>query len=351
MPQQKFNPFSPSCQLSYAPSALSPLAHVSTETPNLMASSRPPPQKPLDLDLTIVSAKHLKNVNWKNGDLKPYAVFWVDPDRRLATKSDDSGSTRPVWNERFTVPLTLSLHHSFLTLEIFHSKPSETSKPLVGTLRVPLKDLPNQDDSTRIRTFQLVRPSGRPQGKIRVKLAVRERPLPPDYHITPPPSYFYGGAPMPPPPVRDFRSYSPSPYISTLQASAPSPSLSPPPPPYHYSSYSDPYSGYYPAYYSSAPPHPPRPFFDRPVNYGGPSGSGGPGGPSAPLDYSNYDQNQKPKSGKMGLGTGLAVGAVAGGLGALALDEGLRYEEDKMAERVENDMGERDEYSNYRADY
>ena len=69
--------------------------------------SRPPPAKPMDLDLTIVSAKHLKNVNWRSGgDLKPYAVFWVDPDRRLATKSDDSGSTRPVWNERFTLSLS-----------------------------------------------------------------------------------------------------------------------------------------------------------------------------------------------------------------------------------------------------
>ncbi|KAL6291060.1 hypothetical protein ACE6H2_008570 [Prunus campanulata] len=340
------------CPLSYAPSAplATPPAHVSTETPTPMATSRPPPPKHLDLDLTIVSAKHLKNVNWKNGDLKPYAVFWVDSDRRLATKADDSGSTRPVWNERFTVPLTLPLHDSFLTLEIFHSKPSDTPKPLVGTLRVPLKDLPDPDDSTRIRTFQLVRPSGRPQGKIRVKLAVRERPLPPDYHMTPPPSYFYSGAPMPPTPVRDFRSYSPSPY-SSLQASAPTPSASPPPPPpYHYSSYSDPYSSYYPAYYSSAPPPPPpRPFFDRPACYAAPGAPGGPGGPSAPLDYSNYDQ--KPKSGKMGLGTGLAVGAVAGGIGGLALDEGLRYEEDKIAERVENDLRERDDYSNYRADY
>lgn len=155
---------------------------------------------------------------------------------------------------------------------------------------------------------------------------------------------------MPPPSVRDYRSYSPSPY-SSLQASAPTPSASPPPPPpYHYSSYSDPYSSYYPAYYSSAPPPPPpRPFFDRPPGYIGPGGPGGPGGPSAPLDYSNYDQ--KPKSGKMGLGTGLAVGAVAGGIGGLALDEGLRYEEDKIAERVENDLRERDDYSNYRADY
>ncbi|EXB58170.1 hypothetical protein L484_026371 [Morus notabilis] len=307
------------------------LAQPPNPPPPSMASSRlPPPSKPLDLDLTIVSAKHLKNVNWRNfGELKPYAVFWLDPDRRLATKSDDSGSTRPVWNERFTLPLTASLHDSFLTLEIFHSKPSDTTKPLVGTLRVPLKDQPDLDDPNRIRTFTLIRPSGRPQGKIRIKLAVRERPLPPDYHITPPPSYFYSTAP---PPTRDYRAYSPSP------ATSPSP---PPLSPYHYSSYHDAYSGYYPGYYSSAPPPPlhPRPFFDRPVGYGGPSG------PSAPVDYSPYEQ--KPKSGKMGLGTGLAAGAVAGALGGLALEEGLKYEEEKIADRVENDLAARDDYSDY----
>ncbi|KAL5539150.1 hypothetical protein UlMin_045482 [Ulmus minor] len=314
-----------------------------------MALSRPPPAKALDLDLTIVSAKHLKNVNWKNGDLKPYAVFWVDPDRRLATKSDDSGSTSPVWNERFTLPLTLPLHDSYLTLEIFHSKPSESPKPLVGTLRVSLKDLSAPEDLTRIRKFPLTRPSGRPQGKIRIKLALRERPLPPDYHIAPPPSYFYSSAPMAPSPARDYRGYAPSPYNSSIPAPVPAPSPapapSPPPSPYHYSSYPDAYSGYYPGYYSSAPPPPslPRPFFDRPGGYGGPSG------PSAPVDYSPYDQ--KPKSGKMGLGTGLAVGAVAGAVGGLALEEGLKYEEEKIADRVENDMAARDDYSDYRSEY
>ncbi|XP_018836142.1 protein SRC2 homolog [Juglans regia] len=310
-----------------------------------MATSRPAPPKRLDLELTIVSAKHLKNVNWKNGDLKPYAVFWVDPDRRLATKSDDAGSIRPVWNESFTLPLTIPVQDSVLTLEIFHSKPSETPKPLVGTLRVPLKDLAdNPDDPIRIRTFQLTRPSGRPQGKIRVKLSVRERPLPPDYHVAPQPSYYYSGAPALPP--RDYRGYSPSPYTSPLPA--PSPSQQPPPAPYLYSSYPDAYSGYYTGYYSSAPPPPmpPRPFFDRPVNYGGP---GGPSGPSAPVDYSFYEQ--KPKNSKMGLGTGMAVGAAVGALGGLALDEGLKYEEEKIVDRVENDVAARDDYSDYRGDY
>lgn len=74
-------------------------------------------------------------------------------------------------------------------------------------------------------------------------------------------------------------------------------------------------------------------------------GYGGPSGPSAPVDYSPYEQ--KPKSGKMGLGTGLAVGAVAGALGGLALEEGLKYEEEKIADRVENDLAARDDYSDY----
>ncbi|EEF35487.1 protein SRC2 homolog [Ricinus communis] len=312
-----------------------------------MATSRPPPPKPLDLDLTIVSAKHLKNVNWKNGDLKAYAVFWVDPDRRLATKSDDSGSTRPVWNERFTLPLSLPLHDSYFTLEIFHSKPSETPKPLVGTLRVGLKDLFDPDDSTRIRTFELTRPSGRPQGKIRIKIGFRERPLPPpppppqvqDYHITPPQSYYYNTAPMPPAP-RDYRygTASPPPPPPSLQYSS-----------YHHDTYTAP-SPYYSGYYS-APPMPPRPLFDR-------NNSGYSGGPSAPVDYSvsapasPYDQRQRGVGGKAGFGTGLAVGAIAGALGGIAIEEGLKYEEEKIAERVEHDIaGSRDDYSDYRVDY
>ncbi|XP_020213507.1 pollen-specific leucine-rich repeat extensin-like protein 4 [Cajanus cajan] len=285
-----------------------------------MASSRPPPSKSVDLDLTIVSAKHLKNVNWKNGDLKAYVVFWVDPERRLATKSDESGSTSPVWNERFALPLPLPLplHDSSLTLEIFHSKPSDTPKPLVATLRLPLKDLHDLHDSSRLRKFPLSRPSGRPHGKIHLKLGLLPRPQSLDY---PNPN------PNTNPNFLCYRGYSP------------------PPPPYSsYTSYPDSYAGYYPGYYSGAPPPPPpppRPFFDR---YAGPTG------PSAPLDYSSaYDP--KPKGApKLGLGTGLAVGAVAGALGGLALEEGLKYEEDRIAERVENDVA-RDDFSDYRVDY
>lgn len=92
--------------------------------------------------------------------------------------------------------------------------------------------------------------------------------------------------------------------------------------------------GYYSGgYYPPPPPHP-RPFSDR---YGA---------PSAPVDYS-----QARSGGGFGVGTGLAVGAVAGALGGLALDEGLRHEEGKIAERVEDNLGARDDFSDYRGDY
>lgn len=338
---------------------------------------RPPPPKPLiDLDVTVISAKHLKNVNWRNGDLKPYAVAYLDPDRRSATKPDDSGSTRPVWNERLTLPLPFDSNDAYsqtltLTLDIFHSKPSETPKPLVGTVRVPFKDLvADLDDFSSsaagpapIKTLELRRPSGRPQGKVRIKVAVRERPLPPpppppeqNYQIPPPPSGYYystapppAAAPMPQQPLphaRDYRTFSqPPPPVAHYSSTVPSRQSQYSFPGSDDAAYYDPY--YYSsgaAYYSPPALAPARPvYYDRP----GPASYGG---PSAPVDYSpSYEQ--KAKGPRMGMGAGLAVGAVAGALGGLALEEGVKYEEEKIAERVESDMAARDDYSDYRADY
>ncbi|KAJ0987870.1 hypothetical protein J5N97_006226 [Dioscorea zingiberensis] len=337
-----------------------------------MASSRrpsppPPPPKPFDLEITVVSAKHLKNVNWRHGDLKPYAVVYLDPDRRAATKSDDSGSTRPVWNEVLSLPLPpipLDEPSLILTLDLFHSKPSETPKPLVGTARCPLKDLipeptPGLDGSpSPIKTLELRRPSGRPQGKIRIKLAVKDRPAPPpepSYHFSAPSGYYYSTTAAPPPsqPPRDYGRYSPQPP----PASPYSHPIPPQPSQYSYAAYSDPYSGYYasgPSYYSAPPAPGPTPapsqaptrsYYDRGAGYGG---------PSAPIDFSSSGTSyyeQKPKGSRLGMGAGLAVGAAAGALGALALDEGVKYEEGKIAERVESDLTARDDYSDYRADY
>ncbi|KAJ0084093.1 hypothetical protein Patl1_31143 [Pistacia atlantica] len=276
---------------------------------------------PLDLEITIISAKHLKNVNWRNGDLKPYVVFYIDSDYRLATHSDDSGSTRPVWNERFTLPISRPVSESILSLEIFHSKVSEAPKPLVGSLKFPLAHLLDSDESAEsfVRNLELLRPSGRSQGKIRVKLAIKERPLPPpsqEYQNTPPPPF--------PSPARDY-SY---------------------------------YSGYYSP--QPPPPPPPRPMFGRASSFSFPSGSV----PSAPVDYStSNDQRQPPLPPRSMYGVPIGSGPSAPvdyapydqklpkQFGGLSLEEEVNKKEKEK--RAESEMAPREgySYSDYRHDY
>ncbi|CAN1150715.1 hypothetical protein LINPERPRIM_LOCUS18049 [Linum perenne] len=295
---------------------------------------------PFELEVTIISAKHLKNVNWKSGDLKPYAIIYLDnSDHRLATHADDYGSTHPVWNERFTLPVTRSIADSVLTLEIFHSRPSETPKPLVGAVKIPLSQIIDSRQSpTVVRDIELIRPSGRPQGKARLKLTLKERPP------SPPPTPRPPMPPPPPPPV--VQDYHNAPNYSHYYAGGPT----------HPYNYPDHY-GYYGAlaYY---PPQPPltsllgvtsayRPSYNPNRLQGGPSApvesvpydhkpvlpplsetSGGYGRlsrPSAPLDYSSPYGYEK--------GGGSAT-EVSSSMGRLNLEAtGSNYEKEKAPDR------------------
>ena len=280
-------------------------------------------------EVTVVSAKHLKNVNWRVGDLKPCAVLYLDPDNRVTTKVDDSGSTSPVWNERLVLPVPQSAD-VVLNLEIFHSKPSETSKPLVAFAKAPLWDLIDKfpvDESraTPIRSIELRRPSGRPQGKIKIKVIVREIPLAPP--AFPPPSFYnYSYASSPPLPL----------HLQNL------PPPHPPPPAsshagFNLVSYSDPYAGYYSGGYYSAPPLPPRP------NYYG---------PSAPVDYTsgNSGHQSQRNHDNVESRSEAGVGAVSGAFGGMSLREGSNYEEKKSHEG-ERERTRRGDYSGHRDDY
>uniref|UniRef100_A0A6V7QVN1 C2 domain-containing protein n=1 Tax=Ananas comosus var. bracteatus TaxID=296719 RepID=A0A6V7QVN1_ANACO len=303
----------------------------------------------LDLEVTVVSAKQLKNVNWRQGELKPYAVAYLDSDRRGATKPDDAGSTRPVWNERLLLPLPLAFDpldpSLVLTLDLFHSKPSEAPKPLVGTARCPLKDLllpldPSPAPSpSPVKTLELRRPSGRPQGKVRIRLAVRERPDP-NYQFAPPSAYYYSRPPPAPAPPA-----TTAPTLLPLRLSRPTPTLFPRPSRRRTPTAAAALAAAEAAASSSASaaatPPIPTPDTTRPP----------PPSTRHPCFPAGRPDEARAKGGRSGLGTGLAVGAVAGALGGLALDEGLKYEEEKIAERVESDFAPRDDYSDYRADY
>ncbi|OVA06732.1 C2 calcium-dependent membrane targeting [Macleaya cordata] len=283
----------------------------------------------LELEIKICSAKDLKNVNWRHGDLKPYAVVWVDPKSKCSTKVDEYGDTCPTWDETLVLPLSAPIDDStYLSIDIVHANAADDTKPLIGSARVPLNDI--VDDvgigEWAFRKLQLTRPSGRPQGKLELEIKVREcRYRAPDPYYAPP-----YGVPPPPSGSRDYPATYP--YYSGGAPPAPVPGPYPggvaPPP-----------AGY---------PYNPQPYGQNPYPYGQPPEYGQTAYGGVPV------QEIKKKDSKLGVGTGLAVGAVAGVLGGLALAEGVDYVEDKIAddvaERVEDDLGYDDDDGGYGGD-
>lgn len=259
-----------------------------------------------ELEVTISSAKDLKNVNWRYGPTKPYAVVWVDPNRKVSTKVDQEGDTCAHWDETLAVPLPGPFvdKDATLSIDIVHLGDDEDTKKLIGSARLKLIEVLDEAGlgEPLKRSLTLKRPSGRPQGKLDVKVTIRE----PRYH--PPSAYYAPPYGVPPPVARDF-AHPYNPY-----------GAAPPPP------------GGYP-YYPTAPP----PTSGYPYNtYNTPQ--------PAASSYSYYGGEKKKSSGKFGgMGTGLAVGAVAGALGGIALVEGAEALEDhiadNVADRVEDDLG------------
>lgn len=265
-----------------------------------------------ELELIVSSAKDLKNVNWRHGSLKPYVVAWVDPAVKLSTKVDHDGDAFPSWNETLVIPIPSRIEDSALYLDVVHFKTDgeDDTKAIVGSARLFLRDV--VDDVglgvQTTRTLELRRPSGRPQGKVEVKVSVRdpryrapESSYAPPYVVPPPPGTRGGGYPAPPPYTTPYGAPPPDPYYSYA-------------PPYGQAPYG-------------------QPAYGQPPRYGDPA-----------YGQVQYGQTivEKPKKSGMGMGTGLAVGAVAGVLGGLALAEGVDALEDHIADdvadKVEDDL-------------
>ncbi|XP_012852025.1 PREDICTED: uncharacterized protein LOC105971701 [Erythranthe guttata] len=288
-----------------------------------------------EVEITITSAKDLKNVNWRHGKLKPYAVVWVDPKSKCSTRVDDEGDASPFWDEKLTIPFNSPVDESTLYIDIVHANAADGTKPLIGSAKLPLRDVVD-DVGLGIRSemkLELKRPSGRPQGKVEINVIVRDLGFhaPPEPYYAPP----YG---VPPPGTRD---YPAPPYGSGYVAQ---PAYVAPPygsqPAYAAPPYASPY-GAPPAY--AAPP-------SGYLAYGAPPSysqqSYGQGGYYGQGQQQGYVEGEKKKNKFGGMGTGLAVGAVAGALGGLALAEGFDALEDKIADdvadKVEADYGDDD---------
>ncbi|KAL0913592.1 hypothetical protein M5K25_017063 [Dendrobium thyrsiflorum] len=253
-----------------------------------------------EIEVTIRSARDLKNVNWRKGDLRPYAVVWIDSSAKSSTKVDIDHDTDPVWDEKLVIPLppNISLRDATLHIDIVHANADEGIKPLVGSARLPLSEVVDEAGIAG----SSIGPSSSSAPPVAhmvssISAFPSRRPL----------GYPYGGPTAPP---------SGYPYDR--------PAASAPPAGYPY--------GGPPAAYP----------------YGGPPAGGPPGGNLYGGSQPAYGQvaSGSGKKSKFGMGTGLAVGAAAGVLGGLALAEGVDYVEDKIEDDVEEKV-EDDYYDDY----
>ncbi|XP_044507003.1 uncharacterized protein LOC123226540 [Mangifera indica] len=146
------------------------------------------------VEVTISSAQDLKNVNWRYGPNRPYAVVWVDPNEKRSCKVDEDGDTCPHWGDILTIPLPGPVDsETTLFVDIVHAGKEEDTKKLIGSARLKLKEV--LDEVRHARTLTLKRPSGRPQGKVDVKnIRVIEPRYPPRDAYNAPPY----GSPAPP---------------------------------------------------------------------------------------------------------------------------------------------------------
>ncbi|KAH9602583.1 hypothetical protein KSS87_017646 [Heliosperma pusillum] len=239
-----------------------------------------------EVEVTITSAKDLKNVNWRNGPITPYAVVWVDPDQKVSTRIDEEGDTCPRWDQTLIIPLHCPIQDATLHIDVVHAHAEPDTKPLIGSAKLPLREVVDEAGfgSCLPHTLKLKRPS----------VSVRE----PRYHA---------------------------------------------PDPYHAPQFGvtrDTGYGALPAGYPYRQPGYSEPSYAQP-GYAQP-GYGQPGYGQAGYGYGQGVVEEKKESKFGGMGTGLAVGAVAGVLGGVALAEGFDALEDHVAdeaaERVEDDL-------------
>ncbi|KAK7315100.1 hypothetical protein VNO77_33632 [Canavalia gladiata] len=313
-----------------------------------------------ELEVKLTTARGLKNVNWRNGANRPYVVVWVDSSNKLSTKVDEDGDIDANWDQTLVVPLPpkpfddLTLH-----IDVVHAGSEEGTKPIIGSARLRLVEVINDVGlgERASRTLTLKRPSGRPQGRVDVKVVIRE----PSYgaqggYYAPP----YG---VPPPQTGLSRDLSGAPPAYGYQYGAPQqgayysaapPAGYPSNAPSQTAPYGQGYPQQTPSYGQGYPQQTPsygQGYPQQMASYGqGPEQMGSFGqGPQQTASYgqgsgSGHAPVEEKKKSKFGMGTGLAVGAVAGVLGGIALVEGAEYIGDKitdhMAEKVEEKVAD-----------
>ncbi|KAM7269831.1 hypothetical protein ACFE04_025328 [Oxalis oulophora] len=147
-----------------------------------MATSRAKIARPVAspfrlLEITIISAQDLAPIA---KTMRTYGIAWVNPERKLTTRVDQSGHCNPTWNEKFVFRVDdkfLGSEDSSIEIEIYTA--AWLRDVLVGSVNVLISNVfvdyynnykkgHNYSATTRFVALQIRRPSGRPQGILNV---------------------------------------------------------------------------------------------------------------------------------------------------------------------------------------
>ncbi|KAI3459050.1 hypothetical protein Pfo_015713 [Paulownia fortunei] len=162
-----------------------PTPTVSSTVTSSSISTQAPPPTPLQLlEISLISAQDLTPIS---KSMRTYAVAWVNPNRKLTTRTDQQGHTNPTWNDKFTFRVDnqfLISDNAAITVEIYTV--SWFRDVLVGTVRVLISDLlapptgiplQNLPKNMRFVALQVRRPSGTPQGILNMGVALLDSSL------------------------------------------------------------------------------------------------------------------------------------------------------------------------------
>jgi len=134
------------------------------------------------LELTIIAAAGLKNVNLLGKKINPYAVAWIDPLVKKSTQTLQNSGRDPVWNETLCLPLQTELlnnPNAALIIQVLSAGHLKTK--IAGTTTLMLNEIKRicsvtDRDEQETLALQLWRPSGRAYGILKVSLKLKGVP-------------------------------------------------------------------------------------------------------------------------------------------------------------------------------
>ncbi|XP_068660411.1 protein SRC2-like [Aristolochia californica] len=252
------------------------------------------------LDITLVSAKDLKDVNlFSKMDVYAVVSLGGDPRTTQRTRTDKEAGKNPTWNFplKFSVD-EIAAQQNRLSLRILVRAERGLGDRDVGEVHIPIKELldsPGDGKAPQFVSYQVRRPSGRSKGILNLSYKFGEK-------ITAPVSK--------PPTAAAHFSKSDEPVM----AYPPGPSTAYPYPP--------PAAGAYPPSGNYPPPLPHHPYGN---NYGAPPPAYGYGYPPPQAGYGYgypgpvVQPQAAPKKNKFGMGLG--AGLLGGALGGLIIGD------------------------------